>query len=237
MKKIYNFIKGIQLTYIGKQEVNPGSFTFKFTSEKQLNWKAGQHMLFEVPHAGADKKGKLRMFSVSSAPLESEIHLTTKILDTESSSYKKALLKLQPGSIIKGRGPVGGMVIDEKTNKYVFIAGGIGITPFRSILVQLTKEQKNVPVKLLYANRNDEVAFKSELDTLAAQNPNIKISYFIGENHITKESITENTGGNLDTTFFISGPLPMVKSIWAMLVKMGVPKKNIKCDNFRGLIY
>ncbi|MNJ47342.1 Benzoate 1,2-dioxygenase electron transfer component [compost metagenome] len=119
-----------------------------------LTWKAGQYGLFSITHKSV--KNGTRPFSVSSAPAENAVRITTRIGE-QPSEFKKALLELTPGMKITMRGPVGPFYLQDE-NPALFIAGGIGITPFRSILKQIDSTPKEVgkPIHLLYMDGNRE---------------------------------------------------------------------------------
>jgi ferredoxin-NADP reductase len=141
---------------------------------------------------------------------------------------------LQPGEEVKADGPEGDFVIEDETRNYIFVAGGIGVTPFRSILVEAHALSKQLPVNLLYANRDEDVPFKDQLEGLAADNPNLKIEYFISPNTLSAALIKQRADDAENPLIFLSGPEPMVKSLAAELESLGVSKDSIKLDDFPG---
>ena len=125
-------------------------FSFIFAPERPLRWQAGQYLHYFLNHPNPDDRGVERYFSIASAPHEKQVMLTTRFAP-KGSSFKKALKKLKLGDAIEAREKGGDFVLDHRTKMFVFIAGGIGITPFRAILLDLDRNRKPLNVQLLYA--------------------------------------------------------------------------------------
>ena len=151
-----------------------------------------------------------------------------------SSFSKKPLKALKLGDSIEITDVDGDFTVSDPKKEYVFIAGGIGITPFRAILMQAAHKGTSLRVTLLYANRNRQVTYKKELESLCRRNPNFALNYIFSPQRIDKETI-QNLAPNLKKSLvYVSGPEPMVEDVGKMLEKMGVPKKHIKQDWFPG---
>ena len=138
------------------------------------------------------------------------------------------------GQEITAFGPNGKFFIDDPNKRYVMIAGGIGITPFRSILMDLNHQKLSVDITLLYANKTTEIVFQKELEEIAKQSLGLKIRYFIGENKLTASSLQNLSFDLKSTIFYISGPEMMMKSFVQILESLGVPPENIRHDFFPG---
>ena len=108
-----------------------------------------------------DDRGVERFFSIASAPHEKHVMVTTRFAP-KSSSFKKALRNLRPGDAIEAHDLEGDFVVDDAEKTFVFIAGGIGITPFRAILLDLDYNKKPLNVQLLYANRDNDFPYRKE---------------------------------------------------------------------------
>ena len=142
------------------------------------------------------------------------------------------------GDIIEVDGPDGDFIVSDSSapgETYLFIAGGIGITPFHSILLDL--DHKNLPmnVTLLYANKDkNNVVYKDELEALAAKHANFKIHYFFYPERIDEAVIKKIVPDLTKPIFYVSGPEPMTEHFEKMLPQMGIPEANIKKDYFPG---
>lgn len=225
----------MKLAFKGKF-VKPGNVTrFVFTPAEPTTWKPGQYVHYTIPHDKADDRGDERWFTISSAPFEQDIWITTRINNDRSSSFKQELLNLEPGEVIETDQPEGSFIIEDLTKEYVFVAGGIGITPFRSILNQLHHDGNELRVELLYANRDENnIPFRDELESISQQHPGINITYFNGDNIIDETALKE-AGAKLDQPmYYVSGPEPMVESFKTTLENMGIDEQYAKFDYFPG---
>jgi ferredoxin-NADP reductase len=158
-----------------KQEAND-TFSFIFAPEEPLQWKAGQLLRYVLDHPNPDDRGVERFFSIASAPHEEHIMLTTRFA-SKSSSFKKALKNLRRGDAVEAHDLEGDFVVDDSQKTFVFIAGGIGITPFRAILLDLDYNKKPLNVQLLCANRDNDFPYRKELDALGGHHPEFRIDY------------------------------------------------------------
>jgi ferredoxin-NADP reductase len=224
----------MKLKLTARKVESPGVESFIFKPEKPLAWKAGQFLHYVLNHAGTDDRGSDRWFTIASAPFEKNVMLTTRFAAKESSTFKKTLKTLKRGDSIEISDLDGDFIATDPKQHYVFIAGGIGITPFRSILKQAEHEGKALRVTLIYANRKEVAAYKKELDVMTRRNPDLAICYLFHPNHIDKTAITELVPDLKKPVFYVSGPEPMVESVGKMLQQMGVPKIRIKQDWFPG---
>ena len=215
-----------------KQEASD-IFSFIFVPERPLRWKAGQYLHYILNHPKPDDRGVERYFSIASAPHEKHIMLTTRFAP-KGSSFKKALKKLKPGDVIEVCDKGGDFVLDHRRKMFVFIAGGIGITPFRAILLDMDRNKKPLNVQLVYANRNDDFPYRKELEALKKRHPEFRIDYVVGPDRIDEKSIPQLVPDMEEPAFYVSGPEPMVESLDKTLKKLGVSKKRIKTDFFPG---
>lgn len=190
-------------------------------------------MVYKLPQDTPDSRGEERFFTISSAPHEGHIRLTTRFAGDKSSTFKKHLFELKTGDVIEAERVGGKFVVEDPTQEYVFIAGGIGITPFRSILLDLEHRRQPINVTMLYANRDQNFAFKNEFNALSLKHPTLKIQYFVDPQKIDEATILSATQ-HIRPIFMISGPEPMVRAYNEMLLNMGVPPNHIKRDMFPG---
>lgn len=226
------FFKKRELTFVDSYKESDGVYSFLFEKEKDLTWKAGQYGLFTITHKNV--KNGTKPFSAASAPTESVIKITTRVGDNPSD-YKKALLELKPGMKVGFRGPVGPFYLKDN-RPALLIAGGIGITPFRSILKQLEAEGKadERQIHLLYMESNSSYLFKDELDAWA-NHPSLSVSYLNSREDLQQE-IDKFTSLHKDNgQYFIAGPKSLVDSISAeLLQKKNISKRNLHKDAFFG---
>ena len=222
----------LQLT--AKRIESPGVVSFVFKPEEPLVWKAGQFLHYVLNHESTDDRGSDRWFTIASAPYEKHVMLTTRFASTEGSTFKKTLKALPLGGEIEVSDLDGDFIVSDPRKNYVFIAGGIGITPFRSILKQAEYEGKELRVTMLYANRKHVAAYPREFDAMTKRNPYLQIHYLFHPQRIDRKTVCELVTDLKKPTFYVSGPEPMVESIGKMLQKLGVPSKRIKQDWFPG---
>ena len=147
-----------------KQEASD-IFSYIFMPERSLRWQAGQYLHYILNHPKPDDRGVERYFSIASAPHEKQVMLTTRFAP-KGSSFKKALKTLKAGDEIEVHEKGGDFVLDHRRKTFVFIAGGIGITPFRAILLDMERNRNPLNVQLLYANRDNDFPYRKELEAL-----------------------------------------------------------------------
>lgn len=217
------------LTLIKKRKEAGNAVTFIFKPEHNFTWIPGQYLIYNLEHKNQDLRGKMRFFTISSSPFERYPSITTRIDKIKGSSFKNTLNLLKIGSAIIAKGPDGDFTLGNSKKKFVFIAGGVGITPFRSILKQLDYDKKDFDIILFYASKKG-VIFKKEFDDLKLKR--LKIKYLI-EKKLNKTDI-EKIPDFKKRIIYVSGPDTMTERIESLLLKLGVKKENIKTDYFSG---
>ncbi len=201
--------------------------TFVF-EKKTLEWVAGQSQAYVLPQAGKTEKENAHWFTISSAPVEETINISTRI---SASPFKQALNALNPGDEISTHSLGGTFTWEEIGDApLILMAAGIGITPFRSILLQRSASGKPLNATLLYFNRTDEIPFEKELQKLSHDHSEFHIEMVIGD-PVTAEKIFELAPEAAERIVYLSGPAPMVSSIGTALKERGV---TIKQDRFPG---
>lgn len=223
----------MKLTLISKKPETPGVISFVFEPEAGFAWQAGQFLHYKLPHEGQDERKDERYFTISAAPFEKNAMITTRISE-KGSSFKNALVGLPIGGTVEAEGPMGEFTVDDPSGEFIFIAGGIGITPYRAILLDLDKKGVEINGKLLYANRDSNFIFKEELEALAAKHKNFTIRYFVDPERIDESTIKTEAPDLTRPVFYVSGPEPMVEAFEKMLLGMGVEDSRLKRDYFPG---
>ena len=222
------------LTLIKKYNEFPDVVTFIFKSNIPFTFNAGQFLHYTLPHPNPDDRGIHRYFTIAAAPFEEVARITTRFTTIKGSTFKNALHELKVRDILEADGPEGEFVIKDESKSYVFIAGGIGITPFRSILLELAHKNSPINVTLLYANHDQNIVFKEELENLTKTNPNFKIHYVFSPQRIDEAKIREFVPDLNTPYFYVSGPEPMVNGIIDILKQMEINQDHIKKDWFPG---
>jgi ferredoxin-NADP reductase len=224
----------MKLTLVAKRPETQGVMSFLFTGEAPLKWQAGQFLNYTLPHADADDRGITRYFTIASAPFEGHVMLTTRLGDDRTSSFKRALRQLPVGATVDVDEPEGDFVAGDPGDTHVLMAGGIGVTPFRAILLDLEHRGLPISATLLYANRSPEFVYKAELDALAGRHAGLIVRYLVSPERVTETTIRDAAAVLTEPTFHVSGPEPFVEAMASMLSGRGVPDARVKRDYFPG---
>lgn len=221
---------GMQLTLIERRPEAGDGLSLLFGRPASLRWTPGQYLRIDLEHPDADERGLRRWFTIASAPHEEVVQLTTRTF-ASGSTFKRTLLGLQPGDRIAVAGPGGSFVSPEPTREHLFVAGGIGITPFRAILVDLDRRRSGPPITLVYGSRPDAV-FRDELDAIAARNPWLTIRYVLEPSFVDGAVLRDVL--RPEQQVWISGPEVMVHALHGLVAALGVPEERVKLDEFPG---
>lgn len=244
----------MQLTLLDKvKHEGTDIMSFKFfrkDDKNYLNYKAGQYSIVDLG-TKQDAKGPTREFTIASSPTEKDVILiSTRIRDTP---FKQKLSKLEKGTPVKITGPEGDFVLPEDySNRVVFLSGGIGVTPFRSMIGYATDKQLPLKITMFDSNRNQaNILYKDEFDSWAQLNKNVEIIYTITEEgekspstgwkgetgfidkqmllkYLTKQELSRSI-------FYLCGPPAMLNAMYKLLVKeIKVPDEKIKTEEFSG---
>ena len=211
-------------------------YSFIFQPQEPVTWQAGQYALYRVPHDNPDNRGETRIFTISSPPFQKKIMLTTNYSFEESSSFKKALFAKKAGDVVEAIKIDGKFTVNKEYQKLVFIAGGIGITPFHAILLDLEEKKDYRDIILVYSNKNEEhIVFKDTLNNLAERYSKLNIKYIFSPQRADENFIKETVPDLEERVFYISGPMRLVKAVEETLYQLKVDKENIKKDYFPGI--
>lgn len=219
---------------------------FHFQKPAGFDFTAGQFAdltLLDPPET--DAEGNTRTFSMASAPFEGELLFATRMRDT---AFKRVLGSAPLGTPVAIEGPMGSFTLHKNSAKpAVFLAGGIGITPFRSIARQAAKEQLPHRLFLFYSNRRPEDAtFLAELVDLARVNHNYCVIPTMAEmeksrrtwdretGFINKEMLARYLPGLQGLIYYIAGPPAMVTAMRDMLAGAGVDDDDVRTEEFAG---
>ncbi len=231
---------------LSRHEVADGTMAFRFERPSNWTFKAGQYIdmtLLNPPET--DSEGNIRSFSIASGPDEETLMVATRMRDT---AFKRVLKTMPLGTTVKIEGPLGSFSLHSNTSRpAVFLAGGIGITPFHSMIVNAAHRGLVQQIVLLYSNRRPEdSAFLEQLQQLGSKNKNYQIIGVMTEMQKSKQAWSGETGF-IDKAmlvrfvpdlaapiYYIAGPPAMVAAMKETLVKAGVNEDDIRSEDFAG---
>lgn len=220
-----------ELSFIESSKETENVYTFVFEKEPDMVWRAGQHGLFGITHKKI--KNGTKPFTLSSAPSDKTISITMRIGENQSE-FKRAMLELKRGMKVNMSGPVGSFYPKDNA-PVLFIAGGIGITPFRSMVRQWEAEGSwaERPVRLLYLDSNKDYLFQGDFDRTAGRFP-LHVTYLDSRKDLNEHirSFTDLHGSN--GSYMIAGPKAMTDDLSLHLRNNRIPKNKIKLDAFWG---
>ncbi len=241
---------GHVVTLVSRCEVALRTLAFEVTRPEGFHFKAGQTAdLTWIDPPETDGEGNTRTFSIASAPDDPQLLFATRLRDT---AFKRVLEREALGTALRLEGPFGNLTLHNNASRpAVLIAGGIGITPFRSMVRRAAHERLPHKILLFYANRNPErAAFLSELTGLAKGNPNFAFiptvveppSSWTGEvGRITARMLTrhlEDLGSPQSQAagpiYYVAGPPGMVAGIREVLSNTGIDDDDVRSEEFSG---
>ena len=228
---------------IEKKEITKNTLRISFQIPESVNFKPGQYMFVTLLNPKfIDDKGNKRQFSIVNSPNNSNIlTMTTRISE---SGFKKSLLQLPIGAEVQ-IGPIAGVFTLPAPikSRLVFIAGGIGITPFMSMLAYIKERKLPYQITLVYSNRNQSsTAYLQEVNEFTQTIPNFKYILTItddpdwtGEKRLIDAQFIKDYFPNVNDNFYmVVGPPLMVTAVKEALILAGVLEDNIKFENFTG---
>lgn len=231
---------------VKKEEVAAGTMAFYFEKPAGFEYKSGQHIDLELINPPeTDAEGNIRTFSLITAPHEENIGIATRMRDT---AFKRVLKILPEGTGLNLKGPLGSMTLHNDTTKpAVILAGGIGITPFYSMIKYATHAKLPHKIFLFYSNRGPEdAAFLNELADLAKQNVNFSFIATMtnmekssrpwnGERgYITRELITKYVPDIIHGIGYLAGPPAMTAAMHKLLNESGLNDDFVRMEEFSG---
>ena len=226
-----------------KREIAQGTLLALFAVEDYPDYRPGAYFWVELPDRGhQDEKGLRRHISLVTSPTEQGVvGLATRIRDT---AFKRTLAELEVGDEVEVEGPKGSFLLPEDTDvEYVFVAGGIGITVFRSMLRFIADTGAPYRVTLVYSNRERASSpFLDELAELEQRITGLRVVLTMtddpaweGERRTVDPSMLADVLGGLDgRTFLVAGPPAMAEGVTGALKDAGVPEEQVRADAFSG---
>jgi len=208
-----------------------------FEKPRNFSFQAGQYVDMTIPDKlDPQDPNNIRSFSLASAPFEKELIIATRI--RPDSPFKKVMQQLQLADTVTIQGPLGEFLLPKKTTEpAVFIAGGIGITPFYSMLKQAAHDKRQQQLFLFYSNRTHaDAPFLQELSYLAQTGLYTLISVFTqeGDDYIDEALLSRHLNNPMTPRYYIAGPPTFVGAMQRVLMRLGVSMKKVKLDEFTG---
>lgn len=220
----------------GTETVAEGTMLFRLAKPTGFAFQPGQAIDLALLDPPAEANSSHRLLSLVSAPCEADLAVATRMRD--ASAFKRALGLLTPGSRVRLKGPIGIMTLHTNpTRAAVFIAGGIGITPFMSMLRQAAHDRAARRFLLLYSNRRPEhAAFLNELQSIAEQYENLRLLARMTDQDGFLDSATIKgfVGAASAPVYYMAGPPPMVDAMTVLLRDSGVRDEDINSEEFYG---
>lgn len=223
------YTSAMQLKIRELRQISSKIFSLVFEKPENFNFYAGQYLDITLD---TKDRFKSREFTISSSPTEKSLVIITK---KGVSEFKKTLEKLQAGDSVEITHPAGTFTLDE-TEPAVFIAGGIGITPFRSILKDMVDKKLTTTVTLIYSNSDESFLFEEELE-LWKELLNLTVHYVVTKKtgRLDKEKLKRLTIDHKPSTiYYLAGRTSFVDSIEKILLDLKVDPINIRYDRFTG---
>jgi ferredoxin-NADP reductase len=212
----------MNLTLVEKELLVDNVWAFRFKADPPFTWVPGQFIQVELPHDHPDAEGTKRWFTVSSAPSDGLVQITTRVTQT---TFKQALAAVPVGGQVPLLAqPEGDFIWTDTDRPQIWVAGGIGITPFRSILRQRFHDHASLAVTLVYGSRRADVPFKDEIDQWSTD-PAFQVQYVVGQ-PLTPAKLIELNPHLNDALVYVSGPEPMVETSATRSKPQASPRPN-----------
>lgn len=230
----------------GRESVAEGTMAFHFDKPADFSFTPGQFVDLTLPHlTDTDAAGNTRAFSIASAPQEPTIMVATRLRDT---AFKRELQRMPLGTAVRIEGPFGNLALHaDQTRSAVLLAGGIGITPFRSMLVEAAMRRSPHRLVLFYSNRRPEDApFLDELQALQEQNlrytfvgtmtePEKSSRIWPGETGFINAALLSKHLVNVHSpVYYVVGPPGMVTALRTMLKDAHIDDRDVRTEKFAG---
>jgi ferredoxin-NADP reductase len=235
-----------EVRLVRSETVAEGTMAFHFSRPAGFQFRAGQNLTMSlIAPPETDGEGDTRTFTIASAPHDPDLMIATRMRDT---AFKRVLKSAPAGTTVRIDGPNGEMILhDDTARPAVFLAGGIGITPFLSMARHAAHERLPHRVVLFYSNRRPEdAAFLAELQNLEQLNPNYRLVATMAEaeksarpwsgetGFIRRELLEQHLQGVAKPVWYFAGPPAMTMAMQQMLEGMGVGEDSIRYEEFYG---
>lgn len=220
----FTIVVTMQARFTTKKQLNNNVWSFNFAPDATFAWQAGQSLRLEI----AGPYGPLEhRFSIASPPSSGIVTVTTRLSD---SDYKESLAELQPDATVQLQGLEGNFIWHNHPLPHIFVAAGIGITPFHAIIAERRMHREPTPATLLYSSRDEPAVYAEQLQSWA---DGAELTMQLQKTRITAQQILELPHAS-QRLIYISGPSKMVGTLYADLIAAGIAPANILQDHFTG---
>ena len=224
--------KEYTLVFVKKEQIAENTYSFYFRKEA-FTFLPGQYIRMVLPHEDADERGTSRFFTISSSPHEKAfLIITAKVI---KSTFKNKLLSLEPGTYVKIFGPLGTLILhDEEKERIILLSGGMGITPFYSMIMYATAKKLSVPLILIASfSKSEEMIFYDALMESSQKNKHISVIY--KNRRISAETLRQYINDLDKPKYFIVGPPVMVEATREILLEeLKIDEEKIVTESFTG---
>lgn len=237
------------MTLKSKEKIGRDLGEFIFTPNRPIKFKPGQYLEWTLPAEHPDTRGNRRFFTIASSPTERDVRIGIRFDSKNSSSFKKTLAEMEEGSKIQA-GLLGGdfTLPRNKQTKICFMAGGIGITPFRSMIAYMMDKNEKRDATLIYSCKTSDELVYTDIFHRASLNIGLKTASTLTDTEHLPQNwegyrgfvdvgiVIENVPDYLETVFYLSGPPAFVNACEKVLHGLEVPNRNIRKDYFPGYV-
>jgi ferredoxin-NADP reductase len=241
-----NESRAFTIEFLKKKQLTADTYSFYFERPNDFNYEPGQYLRMTLEIDSPDERGTNRFFTICSSPTEKEyLMITTRIIQ---SSFKKTLASLTKENLVKIFGPLGNFIFkEEEKQTHVFLAGGIGITPYRSMIKYMADKKIDTPTILFTSFKTaDEIIFQGEFRQMEKVLPRFKFIQTITQSEksnqkwdghsgrIDAEWIKQNVFDIPSALFYVSGPGAMVDALSEVIKSLEVSTDNLRTEKFPG---
>ncbi|MDB5185889.1 MAG: hypothetical protein JWL85_412 [Candidatus Saccharibacteria bacterium] len=222
------------------EEIASNIKTYWFKSERPVRYTPGQYIQLTLPHDNTDNRANKRWFTLTSSPTEDLISITTRFSQSHESSFKHALKQLQPGDEVLMSEPMGDFVLPKDPKiEIVFVAGGIGITPYRSMVQWLHDRGEQRKIQLIYGVRSaEDIAFRDVFERYDLQlNTVFREPAADRANELellSAQKVISLIDQPARKRIYLAGPEIMVERLFDELPAIGINKSQLVTDYFSG---
>lgn len=220
----------MKLSLVSKTHVIDNIWSFVFEPESVFDYEAGQYVRVRLEHTNPDEEGVKRFFTNSAPPYEGVLQIVTRVT---GSTFKQKLARMNAGdeSVEMIKPHEGDFVWRDTERPTLYVAAGIGVTPYHSILKQRVHDGDNIPVTLLYNGRTNDLPWREYFAEIQASNPEFQVVYQIDE-RVTVETLRSRYPLLNESLVYLSGPEQMVEDVGEQLKQAGLPEDQLMQDWF-----